>query len=650
MQVPIPEKYGRFEVEKVIGRGAMGVVYLAKDPFLERQVAIKAIQVHPGLSESSVSDLRKRFENEARSAGNLSHPNLVTIFEAGMEDDALYIAMELVEGEAFDDIIESERALSYKEMSDICLQIASALDYAHREGVVHRDIKPANILITRDGQPRITDFGVARQATSNLTATGTIIGTPAYMSPEQITGHKVTSAADQFSLAVILYELLTGSKPFLGDSTTTILYKVVHEEPASPGELRNDLPKEVDGVLLRGLAKSAEDRYESCMDLVEAVREALGAAPSDAASVLTGTGVMRSSDEESLAAKKKGSSDPRAATRVARDAEAARGASASALSGVLGKLQGDADTLWKSPAALGAGGGVVAILALLGFVVFGGGSSDAPASPDPAVATAETAQELLPEDDPTGGLDALGDDTDQILAAIDAAIAERAATLTVDALLFDVVTVPPGATVVMDGQAVEGETPMQVAIDPQGDHALEIRLAGHKAQSWRFSVAGLTEEQRDRRRLFFPLRSLEAPIITAPAASAIADDVFAAQDTAPSSDASPETPEEAEVTDPPPDYGRPVRPGADIEPPRVIEKSTPDFPDWADEEGLPIYVILELVIDQEGNVREAMVLRSVHPSLEEIAIASAMTWQIEPATRDGQPVAAYYNVTVQFKK
>ena len=277
----IPDQIGRFDIERELGKGAMGVVYLATDPVLGRRVAIKCIQVHPGLDDSEVADLRQRFENEARSAANLSHPNLVTIFDAGADDHTLYIAMEYVQGEGLDDIVSADRAFTYKEVSDLMLQLGAALDHAHRQGIVHRDIKPANIMITRDGQPKITDFGVARQAASTLTATGTIIGTPAYMSPEQITGHEITGAADQFSLAIVVYELLTGRKPFFGEGATTVLYKIVHEEPEPPNSVSHALPGELDAVILQALSKDPANRFPSCSEFAAALRTALGAAPPD---------------------------------------------------------------------------------------------------------------------------------------------------------------------------------------------------------------------------------------------------------------------------------------------------------------------------------------------------------------------------------
>ncbi len=298
----LPECYGRYKVEKILGRGAMGVVYLAEDPVIGRQVAIKVIQAHAGLDKEELEQLQARFEREFKSAGTLSHPNIVTIHDVGQEDDCSFIAMEFVKGEGLDEVIASNRVLSFKEIADLTLQICDGLDYAHERGVIHRDIKPANIIITREGRPKITDFGIAKVTTTTLTRTGTVIGTPSYMSPEQVTGHPVTGASDQFSVAVMTYQLATGERPFIGDSATTIMYKIVHEKPVRPKVLNARLPEALDRALIRGLEKDPAQRYPSCNAFAEAVRNALGAAPADATVALTdrGAATALSADSEEL--------------------------------------------------------------------------------------------------------------------------------------------------------------------------------------------------------------------------------------------------------------------------------------------------------------------------------------------------------------
>ncbi len=256
----------------------MGVVYRAHDPLIGRTVAIKVLYASRGEDRDS-NEQRSRFEQEFRSAGTLSHPNLVTIYDVGDEEGVAYIAMECVEGSSLDAVLRAGRELSFTQIADTALELCSGLDFAHAAGVIHRDIKPANILLTPEGRPKITDFGVAKVLSSNLTQTGTVVGTPSYMAPEQITSQGITGASDQFALGVILYQMLTGQLPFRGDIPTTILYKIVHEAPTPPHQLNPDLPPAVDQALLRALAKNPADRFATCVALGEALREALGVTP-----------------------------------------------------------------------------------------------------------------------------------------------------------------------------------------------------------------------------------------------------------------------------------------------------------------------------------------------------------------------------------
>jgi tRNA A-37 threonylcarbamoyl transferase component Bud32 len=270
-----PQRFGRYNVVKTLGKGAMGIVYLGEDPVISRRVAIKVIRAHPDLEGTELEERQARFEREFRSAGNLSHPNIVTVYDVGKETNDSFITMEYVQGESLESVLKAGRAFTFKEIARIARQIASALDYAHGEGIVHRDIKPANILMTVDGRPKVTDFGVAKLQTSGMTSTGMIIGTPMYMSPEQITGRDVSGASDQFSLAAMLYELMTGEPPFQGDNPTTIMYQVVHNEPEPPHNLNKSLPEAVDRAVLKGMAKKIEERYQSCTELAEAISRAL---------------------------------------------------------------------------------------------------------------------------------------------------------------------------------------------------------------------------------------------------------------------------------------------------------------------------------------------------------------------------------------
>ncbi len=275
------KRFGRYEVRKTLGRGAMGVVYLAEDPIIGRQVAIKVIEAHEDADKDELEQLEARFEREFRSAGRLDHPNVVGVYDVGYEDGNPFIAMEYVQGESLQSILGSKRAFTFDEIAGLATQLCSALDYAHDFGIVHRDIKPANIMVTRGGRAKIMDFGIARVATTTLTRTGSLIGTPAYMSPEQVMGKVVTGASDQFSLGVMLYHLLSGERPFIAESPTTIMYKIVHEEPLQPSIVEATLPAAVDAVLMRVLSKDPAERYPSASEFAAALRAALGTAPTD---------------------------------------------------------------------------------------------------------------------------------------------------------------------------------------------------------------------------------------------------------------------------------------------------------------------------------------------------------------------------------
>jgi len=253
----------------------MGVVYHAIDPNIGRPVAIKTIQLGGPRTPEEQERLRERLFREARSAGILSHPGIVTIYDVEQQGDLAYIAMEYVDGPTLDQMLSGGQAPPPEQLFSILGQTAAALDYAHGKGIVHRDIKPANIMIAADGTAKITDFGIAKiTASEQFTMTGSIVGTPHYMSPEQVQGQPVDGRADQFSLAVIAYEVLTGEKPFTGEHLTTVVFKIVAEEPAAPMRLNSSLSGSIDSVLRKGLAKRPEGRYRTCQEYIEALERA----------------------------------------------------------------------------------------------------------------------------------------------------------------------------------------------------------------------------------------------------------------------------------------------------------------------------------------------------------------------------------------
>ena len=257
----------------------MGVVYRAEDPAIGRTVAVKTIRLGDFSDATERERLRERLFREARSAGALSHPNIVTIYDIAEENDTAYVFMEFVDGQALEQMLVSGAPLDKQLILNVLRQTAAALDYAHQKGIVHRDIKPANIMVSVDGEAKITDFGVARIVSQQMTQAGTILGTPNYMSPEQIQGIPVDGRSDQYSLAVLAYEMLTGEKPHAADSLPTLLYKIAKEEPVAPRRLNPTLPPEVDAVFERALAKEPGRRYASCAEFVNALTAAVTASP-----------------------------------------------------------------------------------------------------------------------------------------------------------------------------------------------------------------------------------------------------------------------------------------------------------------------------------------------------------------------------------
>jgi hypothetical protein len=266
-------KAGRYEIVGELGRGAMGVVYKATDPVIGRAVAVKTIKLSAEGTGLSRPELLARFQTEARAAGLLTHPNIVVVFDAGEEDGLYYITMELVEGKSVQALIDAGHAFPLPRVLRIMEQICSALQFAHERNVVHRDIKPANIMLTGDDTVKVTDFGTAKILQfGTVQQTAHVMGTPSYMSPEQVKGRAVDGRSDIFSLGVMLYEMITGEKPFPGQSITTVIYKIVNEEPVPPRQINPSIHPGISAAVMKALAKEPEARYQSCRELLEDLR------------------------------------------------------------------------------------------------------------------------------------------------------------------------------------------------------------------------------------------------------------------------------------------------------------------------------------------------------------------------------------------
>jgi len=249
----------------------MGVVYEAFDPVIGRKVALKTMLIE-GLSAGEFQEYKARFQREGRAAGMLAHPNIVTVYDFGEDEGVLYLAMEFLEGKSLQQIVEKQGVLPAETILPIFEQVSSAIDHAHSHKIVHCDLKPANIMIMDTGLVKVTDFGIAKMMSTRMTQAGQIVGTPNYMSPEQIKGGTVDGRSDIFSLGVILYELLTGAKPFEGQNVTTVTYKIVNEHPIPPRELNPSIQSGLNYVVQKALAKNPDERFQTCRELTESLR------------------------------------------------------------------------------------------------------------------------------------------------------------------------------------------------------------------------------------------------------------------------------------------------------------------------------------------------------------------------------------------
>src|ERR1051326_295224 len=312
-------KIGRYEIVGTLGKGAMGVVYKAVDPTIGRTVALKTTRLDVHGTEQE--ELLERFRNEARLAGVLNHPNIVTVYDAGEHEGLFYIAMEFIEGQTLHQLLAKKKVVPIAQTLEIARQVCAGLDAAASHRVVHRDIKPANIMLEASGgTAKIMDFGIAK-AGGGLTSTGQVLGTPNYMSPEQVRGKALDGRSDLFSLGVMLYEMVTGSKPFVGDNVTTIIYKIIHEDPPPPREVNVSVHPGLAAVIVKALEKNPNNRYQNGAELARdlANYKAIGDAdepttritPADGAETGTAAAAARAATSKPIFA----ASEPREATR-----------------------------------------------------------------------------------------------------------------------------------------------------------------------------------------------------------------------------------------------------------------------------------------------------------------------------------------------
>jgi len=441
-----PQTIGRYNILRELGRGAMGVVYEAEDPNIGRHVALKV--VHTDQMGANREDVLRRFKNEARAAGNLNHPNIITIHDAGEHEGLLFIAMEYVPGQTLGDVIKAQGRMPPARAVEIMRQVCSGLDFAHARGIIHRDVKPANILLA-GSVAKITDFGIANVG-DGLTVTGSVVGTPNYMSPEQVLGKPLDGRSDLFGVAVILYEMLTGERPFEGQSITTILYKIVHEEPIAPRKLDGTIHPGLSAIIEKGLSKAPEARFASGSEFAAALENHQQLATA----VLTQphlSAVPQTQPVTMVQAPPTVAMPP----TPPPPAPAKRG---------------------FSPVLLGCFGlaalAIVALTFLTLASMFRKAAKKEAAASSPAEVTAPAPAQPNPPPAATAAVVKTGPSKP----------ARTTATLKLS-------STPPGAEILLDGKPTEKQTPSSVAIT-RGEHAIAIRMRGFQDASARFKVNG----------------------------------------------------------------------------------------------------------------------------------------------------------------
>jgi len=448
---PIPKTIGRYEIVELVGRGGMGVLYRARDAVLDRNVAVKMML----LDFTTDQTARDRFQREARAVARLQHRNVVTIHELGEVEGTPYIVMEFLTGKDLDAMLKGDVPMSLAQKLDVVIQLCDGLGYAHEQGIVHRDVKPGNVRVLEDGTVKILDFGIAKFAQSSITQSGMIMGTPSYMAPEQIMGKPVDGRADLFSVGVLLYELLSGQKPFTGESPTTVVYQIIHVEPPPVNASVPELPESLHEIVSRALQKNPDDRYSRASEMSSDLQMVkmmidlpLKTTDGDTGPQAT-MGPLHATALGAKAAVASGAMTamidaPMRASAAARAADAApRGPATTSKSG--------------SAQILGIAGAVVVLGALaLWLTMRGGGASVA----GPAAATTV------------------------------AGSAARGATPGADGAFF-VTSVPSGAKILLNGSDTGKTTPSVVSFAGKATRSLELSLKGYASITSSISDADL---------------------------------------------------------------------------------------------------------------------------------------------------------------
>ena len=475
-----PATIGRYNILRELGHGAMGVVYEAEDPNIGRHVALKVVKTDQ--IGANREEVLRRFKNEARAAGNLNHPNIITIHDAGEHEGMLFIAMEFVQGTNLAELIAKEGRLPAAKVIDITRQVCAGLDFAHTRGIIHRDIKPANIMLA-DGLVKITDFGIANVG-DGMTITGTVVGTPNYMSPEQVLGKTLDGRSDLFSVGVMLYQMVTGERPFEGQSITTIMYKIVHEEPIAPRKLDSTIHPGLNAIVEKALAKAPEARFQTGSELAAAIENYKQ----------LGSGAVTLTGNETTAAL-----PPLPETATLTQPAIPTGAMVPAGTQAVQTIEQPPTVLPPppkkkgfSPFLLGCLGvvalGILSLTLITLVAIIKGDRGDR--TKKPKVTVTDKGVTVNPDVEEPAAPASPAPPPATATPAPNAAVVERTppkpakttATLKLN-------STPPGAEVVLDGKPTEKTTPASISI-ARGEHAISLRIAGFQEASAKFKVSG----------------------------------------------------------------------------------------------------------------------------------------------------------------
>ncbi len=467
---------GRYKIEAELGKGAMGVVYKATDPNIGRVVALKTMRVDVVQGMES-EEMVKRFHAEARNAGVLNHTNIVTIYDAQELEGIFYIAMEYIQGQTLQELLKQGN-LPLEKIIDIARQVCAGLDYASARNIIHRDIKPANIMVEPDGTVKIMDFGIAKSAGTGMTSTGQVLGTPNYMSPEQVKGRTLDGRSDLFSLGVCLYEMLTGERPFTGENVTTIIYKIVNEHPPAPKDLDATVHPGLSAVVMKALAKNRDERYQKGADMAHDLLHynKVGEAGQQ-------TQVMAEQAVPEIVQPPMRATTGTVAMPATGAGAAAKAAPAPQKPAAAPKKTIAAPAKSRGPLMLG-GALLVVVLAVAGYVGLKFKSkSPAQPAPTPAAQTEAPSQAATPAPESNPAAPGKAKPTPKPAAAA----AKPKAEAPIESGELRVASTPPGATISMDGKEQAEKTPAVLKLKP-GQHAVTVSLDGYRPETRRSEV------------------------------------------------------------------------------------------------------------------------------------------------------------------